>query len=126
MASDDANSPEENIPSEKENPKRELDPNITAGVGLAMGGVIGLGLGLKAEHDAEQQGTAVSWLTKAAIIRGAIGLGVLMIALIVFVAIITTHNGTNNGPSFINACKAIPKPGPSWHCVGGDWISSTP
>lgn len=126
MAEEEGPKPEEGVPLVEQRPSGELDPNVVGGVGLAMGGIIGLGLGLKAEHDAEVQGKPVSWVTKAAIIRGVIGLVVMVVALVVVLTVIASHHTPQLGPGFINTCQSIPKPGPSWHCVNGYWMSNVP
>jgi hypothetical protein len=88
-----------------------------------MGGVVGLGLGLEAERQAAAQGKPVSWVAQAAVLRGAIGLGAFIVGLIIFLIVISGHHD----PSFgVNTCTAIPKPGPSWTCQGGMWVSQTP
>lgn len=121
MAGDEDPKTEPEVTPNEVGPSAGIDPNVVGGVGLAMGGVIGLGLGLKAEHDAEAQGKPVSWVTKAAIIRGVVGLIGFVIALIIFLSIVSSHSTS----PFVgyNNCNVIPKPGPSWSCQGGVWIS---
>jgi hypothetical protein len=113
-------------------PRTGVDPNVTGALGIAVGGPLGLALGLKAEHDAQAQGQTVSWIPKTAVLLGVLSLIGLLIAILVLSSMPT---GNPNLPSVnMNAttCAHQPKPkGPGpWYCSTmngyGTWISFAP
>jgi hypothetical protein len=113
-------------------PPTGVDPDVTGALGIALGGPLGLALGLKAEHDAQAQGRTVSWIPKTAVILGVLSLVGLLIGILVLSSMPT---GNPNLPSVnMNAttCGGQPKPkGPGpWYCSTingyGTWISFAP
>jgi hypothetical protein len=133
MTGDDTSVPNGDAsPSGEPTPGTGVDPDITGALGIALGGPLGLVLGLKAEHDAQAQGRTVSWVPKTAVILGVLSLIGLLVGLLVVSSMPTGNPTLPSVDMNATTCGHQPKPkGPGpWYCATmngyGTWISFAP